>query len=259
MTDWSEILDKRIAQYKQALQLAKQGEQHNPGPWPVAEDVPLAVLQAWIGQVPGAWKLAYNEHTKATLLYGDPSPPHARTAGWFMMNMAEQIKDVLGPDALGAVDFSTETIKLSTSSYKTPDFAVFARSCKKAIMVVEVGYHCEQTFQDVTDEVNAWSQAMHPVVIGVKITDNAMTTSIHNPRIELIVRVITESDQVFHLGQGSPQPCLGEGTHIIKIPAKVFDSVTQTNQQSLTASLQLDLFSLQEDIMRWVLLRDTHF
>lgn len=176
-----------------------------------------------------------------------------------MIEVAAQMKDAVGPDALEAVAFSTETIKLQSGSYKTPDIAVIADSCTgtKAVMLLEVGYHCEQTFQAVKDEVNLWSQAMHPVVIGVKITDNSRASSIHSPCIEVIAKILGENDQLFHLGQGSSQPCLGLGTHVLKIPARFFPSVPHALQQSVTSALQFDLFTLQEDIKRWVLLRDT--
>ena len=263
MTDWPKILDRSIAEYRQALKLANNGDQHNPGPWPVAKDVPLDVLKVWIGQVHGAWKLAYDECSRQVLLYGDPSPPHARTAGWFMKEVATQMKDVMGPDALKAVAFSTETIKLRSGNYKTPDFAVIADRCEdarsQAVMVLEVGYHCEQTFQTVKGEVSSWSQAMHPVVIGVKITDNSRASSIHSPCIEVIAKILGENDQLFHLGQGSSQPCLGLGTHVLEIPARFFPSVPHAPQQDVTSALHFDLYTLQEDIKRWVLLRDTPF
>ena len=259
MTDWREVMDKAIARYQQALNTASNGDQHNPGPWPVAKDVPPDVLKGWIGSVHGAWKLAYDKCSRRVLLYGDPSPPHARTAGWFMKQVAEQMKDVMGSDALEAVAFTTETIKLQSGSYKTPDFAVIADSCEdarsQAVMVLEVGYHCEQTFQAVKDEVSLWSQAMHPVVIGVKITDNSRAASSHNPCIEVTAKVLGEDDQLFHLGQGSLQPCLGIGTHVLKIPARFFPSVPHAAHQDMTLVLQFDLYSLQEDIRRWVLLR----
>lgn len=150
MAGLSAVLEECVRRYEQALALADMGDSHNPGPWQVARDVPLTDVAAWVDTVPGCWKVAYNAKSREILLYGNPSPPHGRTIGWFMVEFAEQIGDVLGRHVSHSFAYSSgETCRLQSFGHKTPDFAIIPDSgdCTTATVVGEVGYRCEANFQ----------------------------------------------------------------------------------------------------------------
>lgn len=260
MATLSFALEDSIRLYQKALQQADEGQQYNPGPWLVAKDIPQITFDAWVEIVPAVWKVAYKAQTGEVLLYGDPLPPHARTAGWFMMSIAEQLEDLYGRAFKNSFAFSSEERGIIPSfGCKTPDFAIIRDSqnlrAVEAVVVGEIGYHGEANFQTVIDEVDLWCRKMHPVVIGVKITDNTVLSTANDPRVEIIVKVTDKSDQMFHVGQGAHHLCAA-GTDVIEIPSQLFVSRTQRIQRSTMDPIKLDLFNLLQGIRRWVMQRD---
>ena len=66
----------------------------------------------------------------------------------------------------------------------------------------KLGTTVKKNFQVVKEEVELWCQNMHPVVIGVKITDNTAVSTVQDPQMEVTVKVLGREDQEFHVGQG---------------------------------------------------------
>ena len=258
MATLTSALHDNILLYQEALQRADKGQQYNPGPWPVAKDVPQIIFDAWVQEVPAVWKIAYKAQTGEVVLYGDPLPPHARTAGWFLMEISEQLEDNLGRAVKKSFAYSAEERGLIPSfGSKVPDFAIIpdpeSGRAVQATVVGEIGYH---GFQKVKEEVNLWCRNLHPVVIGVKITDNTALSTPHDPRIEVLVKVTGKQDQEFCVGQGATHLC-AEGTDVIQIPSELFLPRAQRIQRSIREPIKLDLFSLLIKVRRWVMQRDT--
>ena len=247
-----------IAKYRKALRLADKGSDYNPGPLLVARDIPRIVYDAWIDSVPAVWKVAYEERDGAVLLYGDPLSPHARSAAWLGKEIHKQILLILGEAFEETLDYSTdENYTISGYGVKVPDYSIIPqdrRGSPLPCVVVEFGYHNEQNFGVVRDEVQLWADYGSPVVIGMKITDNASPATVTNPRIEVLVRVKGRADQTFHLGQGSPSPCIGSGTHKLQIPSGLLLPGSRRTSAAVSSMpvLQIDLFPLQERIKVWV-------
>ena len=261
MVTLSAALQDNIFLYQEALHRADTGQQYNPGPWLVAKDIPQIVFDAWVDQVPAVWKLAYKAQTGEVLLYGDPLPPHARTAGWFLMEIGEQLEDNLGRSVKKSFAYSAEERGIISSfGSKVPDFAIIpdpeSGRAVQATVVGEIGYHGETSFQAVKDEVDLWCRNMHPVVIGVKITDNTALSTPHDPRIEVIVKVVGKVDQEFRVGQGASHVCV-EGTDVLHIPSELFLPRAQRKQRPVIDPIKLDLFNLLQKVRRWVMQRDT--
>lgn len=220
----------------------------------------MITFDAWEGNVPRVWKVAYKAQTGEVLLYGDPSPPHSRTAGWVLAEIGEQVEDLLGRAVTKSFAYSPgERGFIPSFGYKTADFAVI-RDCQnpkavEAVVVGEIGYHGEANFQTILDEVDLWCRSMHPVVIGVKITDNTVLSTTNHPRVEVIVKVTDKQDQVIHVGQGAPHMC-AKATDVIEMPSQLFLPTSQRNQRPCTDPIKLDSFSLLQGVRRWVRQRD---
>lgn len=245
-------LDQSIKEYCLAVKRVGHAAAINPGPWIAAKGVSRTRFASMSPLMPGYVKVAYEEHSGTVLLYGEGSAPHARTTGWFMKVMVSEIIRVLGSGCLNKLDFTTETFQIPGWGEKTPDFAIISEdTLALACFVVEVGYHVEQSFAVIKDEVRLWERYGSPVILGIKITDNANGAHAQDPRIEVFVKIQNKADQTFHLGQGSPSPCLGSGTHILEIPAQLL--VSQPSVSVTERSLVcIDLFDLQAGIRRWV-------
>lgn len=260
MANLASALDNSIRLYQKALQQADTGQQFSPGPWLVAKSIPQITFDAWEENVPPVWKIAYKAQTGEVLLYGDPLPPHSRMAGWFLAEIGEQVEDILGRAVRKTFAYSPGECGLIPSfGYKTPDFAVIRDSqiprAVEAVVVGEIGYHGEANFQTILDEVDLWCRKMHPVIIGVKITDNTVLSTANNPRVEVIVKVTDKQDQIIHVGQGAPHVC-AKGTDVIEIPSQLFLPASQRNQRPSIDPIKLDLFSLLQGVRRWVMQRD---
>lgn len=120
------------------------------------------------------------------------------------MEIAEQLEDTLGRTVKKSFAYSSgEQGTISSFGFKAPDFAIFSDKCggAQATVVGEVGYHSEPDFETVKNEIDLWCRNLHPVVIGVKITDNTAASTVHDPRLEVIVKVVGREDQWFHLGK----------------------------------------------------------
>lgn len=258
MAELTEKLGKSISDYQAALKLADVGTQYNPGPWPVAKNVPRTVFDAWNEQVPAVWKIAYEEGSSTVFLYGDPLPAHARTAGWFAQTLGPELKRAVGSSAAEELEFSFgECFDIPGWGEKMPDFAVVSHGTTGSSMpcfILEVGYHSEQDMDAIVAEVCLWQRHSTTVIIGIKITDNTGVAHIRDPRIEVLVKLKGMSDLTFHLGQGSPTPCVGPHTHLIEIPATLLLS-QGSRCASSPGPLRIDLFLLQCKIQRWVLER----
>lgn len=260
MVTLSFALEESIRLYQKALRQADEGQQYNPGPWLVAKDIPQIIFEAWVEKVPAVWKVAYKVQTGEILLYGDPLPPHARTAGWSTIKIAEQLEDLFGRNFKNSFVYSPEERGIiPLFGYKTPDFAIIRDSqslrAVEATVVGEIGYHGEANFQSVLDEVDLWCRKMHPVVIGVKIADNTVLSTANDPRVEVIVKVTDKPDQMFHVGQGAPHLC-AEGKDVIEISSQLFLPRSQRIQRQTIDPIKLDLFTLLQGIRRWVMQRD---
>lgn len=260
MTGLTAALEDSIRLYQKALQQADKCQQFNPGPWLVAKVIPQITFTAWVENVAAVWKVAYKAQTGEVLLYGDPLPPHARMAGWFLAEIGEQVEDILGRAVKKSFAYSPgERGHIPSFGYKTPDFAVIRDSqnprAVEAVVVGEIGYHGEANFQAVLDEVDLWCRKMHPVVIGLKITDNTELATTQDLRVEVIVKVTDKQDQIIHVGQGAPHVC-AKGTDVIEIPSQLFIPASQRNQEPSMDPIKLDLFSLLQGVRRWVMQRD---
>ncbi len=259
MDTLSSALQQSIVLYHEALRHADQGQQYNPGPWLVAKDVPQSVFEAWVDTVPAVWKIAFKVRTGEVLMYGDPLPPHARTAGWFLMEIGEQLEDNLGRAVKKAFAYSAEEQGIIPSfGFKVPDFAIIAKSHQavQATVVGEIGYHGEMNFETVKEEVELWCRNRHSVVIGVKITDNTAVSTIQNPRLEVVVKILGKEDQELHVGQGASHVC-AEGKDVIHIPSELFLPTAQRIEMAAIEPIKLDLFCLLQDIRLFVMQRDT--
>ena len=162
-------MHKAFAEYEKALELANGGDQHNAGPWSVAQAVPYIIFKAWVEQVAGVWKVAYVTQSAEVLLYGDPSAPHARTIGWFLMQIAEQIRDQFGRGASKMFDYSTgETISLPSFGYKSP-FCQFW--LQKSILPFLVQIHHKQLWWEKSGiTANAtFKQCKQKLICGIKL------------------------------------------------------------------------------------------
>ena len=259
MAKLTDKMNKSILQYQAALKLADAGAKCNPGPWIVAKNVSRIIFDAWSKGVPGVWKIAYKEGTGTVFLYGDPLPPHARTAGWFSQILGPQIEWILWPTATEQLEFSTEELfHIPGWGEKMPDFSIVSRNRRGtslACFVLEVGYHHEQSIEVISDEVRLWQGYGCPVIIGIKITDNTVLAHAYDPRIEVLVKLKATPDLRFHLGQGSLVPCTGPNTHVIEVPTSLL--ISRASRSTLSASalapLRIDLFPLQNKIRQWVL------
>lgn len=252
-------MNQSISDYQAALKLADAGAQYNPGPWIVAKDVSRIIFDAWSQRVPAVWKIAYEEGPGTVLLYGDPLPPHSRTAGWFSQILGPEIERILGSTAIEQLEFSSEeTFHIPGWGEKTPDFSIVSRERRGsslACFILEVGYHHEQSLDVITDEVRLWQRYGSPVIIGIKITDNTVAAHAYDPRIEVLVKLKAKPDVIFHLGQGALIPCTGLNTHVIEIPTTLLLSRSSRSMSSPSnlAPLRIDLFPLQTKIRQWVL------
>ena len=178
----------------------------------MAEDNPEFVFKAWFD-------------TGEVLLYGDPQPLHARTAGWFLLEIGEQLKDNLGRAVKKSFAYSAEE----------QGIAIISKSCRavQATVVAGIGFHGETNLETVKEEVDLWCCSMHPVVIGVKITDNTAVLTVQNPRLEVVVKIIDKEDQELLVGQGASHVC-AEGTDVVRIPSELVFFRTQRIQTAAT-------------------------
>lgn len=199
------------------------------------------------------------ERDGLTLVYGDPLTPHGRTAGWLAKEFARHTERHLGSDMLDSLDFSTEEdFNIPGYGVKVPDLSIIPQNARRGLsipcVVVEVGYHNERSFEEVKEEVYLWAGYGCPIVIGVKITDNAPLATVNNPCIEVLLKLQGHQDRIIHLGQASPAPCTHSGTHKINIRAALLlpsacRAVRTTQDLSI---LQFDLYPMQERIKEWV-------
>lgn len=193
------------------------------------------------------------------MLYGDPLPAHARTAVWFLMETAEQLEDIFGRAFKKSFAYSAEQQGMIPSfGIKVPDLAIVPKSRRavQATVVGEIGYHGETNFNTLKEEVDLWCRNMHPVVIGVKITDNTAASTPQDPRMEVIVKIVGKEDQEFLVGQGASHIC-AKGTDVIYIPTDLFLPRAERIRKSVSAPIQLDLFEILQDVRLFVMQRDT--
>lgn len=260
MATLSKKFSASVKEYRVALRSAHKGSAYNPGPWEVARNVPRFVYDAWVDTVPAVWKIAYVENAGLIVIYGDPLTPHSRTAGWLSKEFGRQIERHLGSDILDSLDFSTEDFNIPGYGVKVPDLSIIPQKLRRGVSIpcvaVEVGYHNERSFEEVRDEALLWAGYGCPVVIGVKITDNAPPATVHSPRVEVVLKLQGHQEQIFQLGQGSSVPCTQTGTHELHIPALLLQPRARRSSK-ITQTLpviSLDLFPLQERIEAWVFL-----
>lgn len=169
------------------------------------------------------------------------------------------MEDLLGRAVTKSFAYSPGERGFISFGYKTPDFAVIRDSqnpkAVEAVVVGEIGYHGEANLQMILDELDVWCRSMHPVVIGVKITDNTVLSTTNDPRVEVIVKVTDKQNQVIHVGQGAPHMC-AKATDVIKIPSQLFLLTSQRNQTPCIDPIKSDLCSLLQRVRRWVRQRD---
>jgi hypothetical protein len=246
-------LDTVIALYRVELGKADRGEEFQTGPWFIAGDIPQTVFEAWVATVLAVWRLSYEIGQGNVLLYGDPLPPHARTAGWFLVEFASAIEENFGKQIRKSLFYSTdEDYSIPGYGIKVPDLCIVPRRRGQVPCVVaEVGYHNEQNFQRVREEVDLWVTFGVPIVIGVKITDTGRAST-EDPLIEVIVKIQGYEDQLFRLSHQVPTPCVGEGTHQIFVPTGLLLNQAHRASTPAVEFIHIDLFDLQSNIREWV-------
>ena len=227
MEELTANLDRVVALYWIELDKANRGEEFELGPWIVAIDVPRIIFDAWILSVSGVWKLSYTNEKGRVLLYADPSPPHARGAGWLLTEFSSEITEHFGRQVKHELHFSTsEDYNISGYGVKVHDMSILEQSQIPSV-VAEVGYRNERNFDEVKVEVDLWVFFGVLIVIGIKITDIGRGASMENPLIEVIAKIQGCEDQVFTLSHNAPNPCVSCGTHEIVIPSGLLLSQAQ--------------------------------
>lgn len=247
-------MDKGLAlaqqRYFRSVEAAAQNKGTQHGPWLVAEDIPAALFEAWSSRQESRWKLAYEDHRGRVLLYGDPSPVHENTAGFFSQLIVIALTK-LGDDAGGeSVTSAASPLRQLVNSRKEPDFSLTPSDCLEftPTIVGEVAFKNE-TLPRLKRELSRWTAREDLAQMCIGILVKTPRNARQDPYLTIWWKKFGTEHQFLHFGKGTQCSQSNLPRYMFDIPFDLlFARSSLTSVLVGSEKVSIDLYKLRRKI-----------